>query len=317
MKGPASPSELMQYVFQVEGEDAYPNSKSAREKAFKRDRESLRQRLGIEIGYSPSMRLYTLINPGPLLNHELSDASVRALALLLDTFGGHVGEHSEIQNFLEEIMTWLSSDSKRKLEDPSLPINLELFQQIDPNGIAPRVWKIVWRSVKEHRKLCFHYISPFYEDRRERYNEVIPYRIQFQWGHWYLRAYRVLRRDVDGSLDRHGGHLRYRLSYIQDDEQLCLSPTVVSKPPEAPKYLVHYRLLPPLSRGNISQHFKDMQFKTLVDGSVEVTGYADDEWEAGRILLSYGEFCVVLGGEEVLGWMQKTVQGIKKNYPDI
>ncbi|MCX6068419.1 MAG: WYL domain-containing protein, partial [Chloroflexi bacterium] len=84
-----------------------------------------------------------------------------------------------------------------------------------------------------------------------------------------------------------------------------------------PRYQVHYRLLPPLSRGVISQHFDEMQVKSLPDGSVDVTGSCDDDWEAWRTLLSYGQYCVVLGGDEVLDWMRRTVQGMRKNYPDV
>lgn len=316
LRGPASSQTLIDYVLEVEGQDAYSSSPSAREKAFKRDRESLRQRLGVEFNYSPTTHLYTLTDPGDFFRLDFSEADLRALALLSETFAGQVGEHSEIQGFLDNLVMRLPSESRRHLEGASLPVNLELFQQVDSNGISARVWKAVWRAVKEKRRLCFHYISPAYSDGLKRYQEVLPYRIQYQWGHWYLRAYRLLRRDVNGEVNRQGAHLRFRLSYIQNDEMLEVLPSLVGNPPKPPRYLVHYRILPPISRGMISRHFADMTVEPLPDGSVNVTGYVDDEWEAGRILLSYGEYCVVLGGDEVKAWMDKTIRGIKKNYPD-
>jgi predicted DNA-binding transcriptional regulator YafY len=316
IKGPATSQELIAHVIEVEGSDAYSSSASAREKAFKRDRESLRQRLGVEFSYSASTRQYKLEDPGDFFSLGISESGVRALALLSETFAGQVGEHSEIQMFLDELVARLPLESRRLLENASLPVNLQLLQQVDSNGISARVWKSVWRAVKEKRKLCFQYISPAYADGLKRYHEVLPYRIQYQWGHWYLRAYRLLRRDVNGDVDRQGAHLRFRLSYIQDDEKLEVMPSLVGDPPRPPRLLVHYRVLPPISRGVISRHFAEMTVKPLEDGSVEVTGYADDEWEAGRILLSYGEYCVVLGGDEVKAWMDKTIRGIKKNYPD-
>ena len=317
LKGPATPAELIQYVLEVEGDDAYPAAKSAREKAFKRDRESLRSRLGVDFQYTPSKGIYTLTDPGSLFQFELSEASVRAVALLAQTFGGQVGEHSEIQDFLNELVAALPVETRRYLENPVVPIDLNLLQSIDPNGISNRVWTTAWRAVKTHRKLSFCYISPTYADGQKRFHEVLPYRIQYQWGHWYLRAYRVLRRDLDGRENHQGAHLRYRLSYLQDDEQLSISPSVMSEPPRPPRYLVHYRLLPPLSRGVISRHFDEMQVKTLGDGSVEISGTCDDDWEAGHTLLSYGQYCVVLGGEEVLAWTQRTIRGMRENYPDI
>lgn len=317
MKGVATPAELIAYVLQVEGSDAYPSARSAREKAFKRDRENLRARLGVDFSYSPSTGNYTLIDSGSLFQLELSDSSVRAVALLAQTFGGQVGEHSEIQDLLGELMAILPLETRRSLENSIVPIDLNFSQSIDPNGISRQVWMTAWRAVKARRKLSFNYISPSYTDRQKRFHEVMPYRIQYQWGHWYLRAYRVLRRDLDGQEDRQGAHLRYRLSYIQDDEQLSVSSSVMGEPPRSPRYLVHYRLLPPLSRGVISQHFDEMQVKSLEDGSMEVSGYCDDDWQAGRTLLSYGQYCVVIGGEEVLTWMERTVRGMSANYPNI
>jgi len=317
LKGPATPTELVEFVLEIEGPDAYPSAKSAREKAFKRDRESLRARLGFEFQYSPSKGQYSLIDPGPLFQLELSEPSVRAVALLAQTFGGQVGEHSEIQDFLDELIASLPVETRRSLENPAVPIDLNLLQSVDPNGIPHHVWATAWRAVKTHRKLSFNYISPTYADGKPVLHEVLPYRIQYQWGHWYLRAYRVLRRDAKGREDRQGAHLRYRLSYLQDDEQLSISPSVMSEPPRPPRYLVHYRLLLPLSRGVVSRHFDEMKVKSLEDGSLEITGYCDDDWQAGRTLLSYGQYCVVLGGEEVLAWTQRTIRGILGNYPDI
>jgi hypothetical protein len=228
-----------------------------------------------------------------------------------------VGEHSEIQDFLDELITVLPLETRRSLENPVIPIDLDLLQSIDPNGIPRQVWVTAWRAVKTRRRLSFNYLSPAYTDRKTRFHEVMPYRIQYQWGHWYLRAYRVLRRDVDGQEDRQGVHLRYRLSYVQNDDHLSVSPSVMSEPPRPPRYLVHYRLLPPLSRGVVSRHFDEMQVKSLEDGSVEVIGYCDDDWQAGRTLLSYGQYCVVLGGTEVLAWMENTMRGMRANYPDL
>ncbi|MCX6082135.1 MAG: hypothetical protein NTW32_21615, partial [Chloroflexi bacterium] len=124
LKGPATPSELILFVLETEGETAYPVSKSAREKAFKRDRESLRTRLGVAYQYSPSKAVYTLIDPGPLVRTELSDSSLHALAILKQTFDGQMGDHSEIQKFLNELSSSLPLEKRQYLEDPTLPIDL-------------------------------------------------------------------------------------------------------------------------------------------------------------------------------------------------
>jgi predicted DNA-binding transcriptional regulator YafY len=312
--GSAKPSELTAFVSKTVGERAYPISSSAREKAFKRDRENLRKRLGVDFSYSASLGTYTLLDAGPLLKLHLSETSLRAIYLLSQSFGGHVGEHSNIQTFLHEIFSYLSADIKVQLESPEMGMNLDLLQDVDPNHISKKVWEKVQKAVKGHRKLTFNYISPTYEDRQKRLHQVVPIRIQYQSGHWYLRAYRLFRRGASGEVDRQEIHLKYRLSYIQDDEKLDVSATVMPSPPDAEKYLVHYRLLPPLSRGIISEHFSAMTTETLDDGSIEIKGYCDDPWEAGRLLLTYGEYCIVLGGDDVKAWMEKTVTSLFKNY---
>jgi hypothetical protein len=78
--------------------------------------------------------------------------------------------------------------------------------------------------------------------------------------------------------------------------------------------LVHYLLKPEIGRGEISHHFIDTQIIHHDDGSAEVCGFTEDVWEAGRLLLSYGEGCVVLGGEDVLREVRRRVQGMAKNY---
>jgi hypothetical protein len=57
-----------------------------------------------------------------------------------------------------------------------------------------------------------------------------------------------------------------------------------------------------------------MQVERLDDNSVMLSGYCEDVFEAGRILLTYGEYCIIYGGKELMEWMKKTVQGMKNNY---
>ncbi len=125
--GPARPSELIAFVSKTVGERAYPVSSSAREKAFKRDRENLRKRLAVEFSYSALSGTYTLLDAGPLLKLYLSETSLRAIYLLSQSFGGHVGEQSNIQTFLSEIFSYLSADAKTHLEAPEMGVALDLL----------------------------------------------------------------------------------------------------------------------------------------------------------------------------------------------
>jgi predicted DNA-binding transcriptional regulator YafY len=194
-------------------------------------------------------------------------------------------------------------------------VDLDLLQEVDPVPIDERVWEAALRAAREHRKLSFNYLSPRHADRQPRYHEVAPYRIHYRQGHWYLHAYDLSWRDWAGQEGANAGFRHFRLHYIQSDERLVISPTVL--PPmqrRPPKVLVHYRLLPALGRGSISRHFQEMQITRFPDGSAEVRGYTDDDWQAARILMGYGQNCVALGGEEVLRRVLEAVRGMVKNY---
>lgn len=56
-----------------------------------------------------------------------------------------------------------------------------------------------------------------------------------------------------------------------------------------------------------------MHITPLEDGSVEVRGVTDDLFEAERILLGYGQYCVVLGGPELKQRITTAVQGMMRN----
>jgi hypothetical protein len=313
-KGPATTSDLLSFVLKVVGHSAYPSSATAREKAFKRDRENLRARLGVKLHYSPSTRLYTLIDDGIFLKMPLPEEGLQAISFLSNSFEGHIGKQSEVQELLNWIVSRLPDEDQRNLGKMNSHIYLDLLTGVDPNHVSKKIWTMVWKAVKSHRKLNFNYLSPRYGDRKAKFQEAIPYRIQYQSGHWYLRAYRLYYRDGSG-VHRHESHVKYRLSYILEDDSLSISPTRMADPPAPPRYFIQYRLLPPLSHGIISQRFDDMEIEPVENGSVLIKGYHEDVFEAGRILLTYGEFCVVEGGTEMLNWMKKTIQGMAANYP--
>jgi len=51
----------------------------------------------------------------------------------------------------------------------------------------------------------------------------------------------------------------------------------------------------------------------LEGGVVEVRGSTQDLLHAERVLLSYGQYCVVLGGPELLARMREAVEGMYRN----
>jgi len=314
MQGPASADELISFVCSKIGESAYPKTKSARDAAFKHDRDRLKKKLGVEFQYDPVKNIYILTNPGPFGILDLSEDSLRGLALLARDFGNGFGERAYIRSLLDELLIRLSPETKRLMDTQPESLILGVKQFVDKGEIPPKVWEAVKRSVEKRRKVSFNYLSPRYENRQSVYFEVAPFHLKYQEGHWYLRGW-VLKRKPQEFDFPESEYIRFRVTYIQNDEKLKVLPTVIPQQYRTPpRYLVRYKLSPEIGRGEISHHFLDMEITRNADGSAEVKGYTEDVWEAGRLLLSYGEGCVVLGGEELSREVRRRVEGMAKNY---
>lgn len=314
-RSPASARELLDAVCILVGSDAYPAALKARRAAFKHDREKLRNVLEVNFVYDAREQKYVLLSAGPWGCLDLDENHLRALKLLVQSFAGEVGERAEVFHLLDHLISQLPEDAQRKLDRTEVLIDLDVLKSFDDEGLSERVWQIVRRGVAEQRKLAFDYLSPQQADRQPRYHVVAPLRVRFRDGHWYLHASDLFWRNPHGIEARDTGIRRFRLSYILDNDKLQILPSKF--PPvtdQFNKFLVYYRLLPPVSRGHISAHFNSMQVQRFPDGAVEVRAVTDDAWEAVRILLGYGEFCVVLGDETILRMMRKRVLGMIENY---
>jgi hypothetical protein len=316
LQGPATERELIAFARQTVHDDIYPQSESAQRAAFKHDRAHLKNRLKVQFSFDRVTKKFSILDPGPFGTLSLGLDSLRGLSLLARDFGNGLGERAYIRALMDEIIHRLDPAARRLLEHQPETLSLEIKQFVDKGEIRPKVWEIVQRSIEKRRKLAFRHLSPRSEDQQPIYFEVAPVRLRYQEGHWYLWAWSLLRRTSSGEeLRGEPASLRFRLNYILDDEHLRLSPTVIPTPFRTPPHiLVHYLLKPEIGRGEISHHFTDTQIIHHDDGSAEVRGFTEDVWEAVRLLLSYGEGCVVLGGEDIVREVRRRVQGMAKNY---
>jgi predicted DNA-binding transcriptional regulator YafY len=316
LQGPATDEELIAFARETIDEEIYPESITASKAALKHAKSHLRTRLRVKFTGDRINHKYTLIDPGPFGTLSLNQESLRGLALLARDFGNGLGERAYIRALMDEIIGRLDPATQRLLEHQPETLSLAVKQFVDKGEIRPKVWETVQRSIEKQRKLSFRHLSPRYEDQQPIYFEVAPVRVSYQDGHWYLRAWSLLRRTISGEeLRGEPAYIRFRLNYMLDDEYLRLSPTVIPKPFRTPPRIpVHYLLIPEIGRGEISYHFAETEIKYHEDGSAEVHGFTEDVWEAARLLLSYGEGCVVLGGDDVLHEVRRRVQGMAKNY---
>lgn len=313
VRGPASGPELIAFVRDHVWSDAYSYDPQAARLAFKRDRQYLSNELDVAWIYDRAGQCYTLTSLGQLAVLDLSDERLAALNVLLSTSEVYDSPHLPVKPLLDFIVDLLPDERKRALAHQARVMRVEV-RQLDEAEISDRVWWAVDRASTQQRELAFNYYSPQQSDGLPRYRVVAPLELRFQRGHWYLLCWELHWRSHLGS----GSQLTYRrlrLQYIADDDRLEILPRKIAQAQrKLPRYVVHYLLKPPVARGDISRHFDEMTVESKPDGWAEVRGTCDDEWEAVRTLLGYGENCVVLGGPEVLRLMRRRVQGMAANY---
>ncbi|MEI7849523.1 MAG: WYL domain-containing protein [Chloroflexota bacterium] len=312
-QSPAPAGTLMDYVeSSIPG--AYPPEPRARLAAFKHDREHLRNRLDVCFQYDARTQLYSLTNPGPFGMLELDEESLRGLGVLGRDFGNGLGERVYIRALLNNLKRRLTPETQRLLDRHPESLVMGLRQFVDKGHVASRVWETVQKAVDARRKLSFNHLSPRYMDGLPTYFEIAPVQMIYQDGLWYLRGWVLERQQLRPNLGS-SDYLKFRLTYIQDDEELKLWPTVYpARYRTPPRFNIHYLLMPEIGRGEISHHFAETHITRLPDGQAEVHGVSEDVWEAARLLLGYGEGCIVLGGEELLKEMRRRVEGMARNY---
>ncbi|GAB4483917.1 MAG: hypothetical protein OHK0031_07660 [Anaerolineales bacterium] len=310
MEGAATNEQLVQAVLDLVGPEAYPSAPRARMYAFKHDRSKMKNLLGVDFVFDARNKIYVLNDAGPYGRVSFSPQMLKALALLSRQYDNAVGELAGVRELVQQIIGWLPPEARRKMELFGETVELDFGQDVDCSVVSPRVWEVVNRAWKQHRKLAFNYLSPRREGQDPVYHELAPYQIRFQDGHWYLRGYAL-----NGALFGETPFLRFRLSYIVEDEHLLVLPSKVEAHyREPPRFLVHYWLAPEIGRGEISHRFAEMQITRNADGSAEVRAMADDVWEAARTLLAYGESCIVLGGNDLRREMERRIKQMAKNY---
>ena len=313
MRAPASGQDLIAFVLHQVDAEAYSRNPSAARRAFKRDRQRLRDEFDVRWEYNRAAGQYVLTSPGELAMLDLPDEHLAALNVLYSTFEEHESPQVPVKPLLDHLAGLLPGERQRTLARLARVMRVEM-PELDEGAIPPRVWQKVERATRERRQLAFDYYSPQQADGLPRYWVVAPVEIRFRRGHWYLRCWQVYWRSHLG--EGHKSRYRqFRLQYIADDERLEVLPTkIAAAQRRLPRHFVHYLLKPAVGRGDISRHFEEMTVERQPDGSAVVKGFCDDAWDAVRTLLGYGENCVVLGGDEVLSLMRRRVRGMAENY---
>jgi WYL domain len=98
--------------------------------------------------------------------------------------------------------------------------------------------------------------------------------------------------------------MQIRLDYVVPGSAEVQNKQVARTHPSRPQHTLRYHLSPFIARYSVSQHFPEQSIEKHADGSATITAKVTNLFEARRILLSYGEYCTVLGPPELLAQMR-------------
>jgi len=311
---PAGKTTLIHLVRQAMPDAYLEDNEKAQSRTFERDLENVRYRLGADVVWHSGLRQYVLQNPGIYVQTPLSLEALNGLAFLMDSFT----TSEEIQGVIRPLLHWVEqsipNEQLRQLSHQQVPIQLNI-QRISEQDIHPDVWEKVIYAIKQKRIIEFFYVSPHHERTEPRRHRVEPYEHYFRSGHFYLKAY-CLRWVAPNGFE--GGKFwanPYRLNYILPDD-LALLGTFVHREKRSRVTPIRYKLSPQIVRGGISRYFEEMQVGTPDEsGWVEVTAVTDNEFEAYRTLLAYGDQCVVLEPSSLVERMYQVTQSLNRFYP--
>ena len=315
-QGPASKKALMKAVQLVLPESYQEGNEKSQERTFERDLENVRHRLGATVEWHPKLREYVLHDPGPYVQSSLPEEALQGFAFLQDSFT----TSAEIQAVIRPLLDWVTQsvpdEQMRKMTHHSAAMQLNI-QRISEGDIHPDVWKKVIYAIKQRRVIEFQYTSPFHEKYEPRRHRVEPYEHYFRNGHFYLKAYCIRWVAPNGFEGGAFWSNPYRLDYILPDE-IALLRTFTHRELKKATIPIRYKLSPQIARGGISRYFPEMEVgKTDENGWVEVTAVTDNEFEAYRTLLGYGDQCVVLEPTSLVGRMREAIGGMLNLYPNL
>ncbi len=160
----------------------------------------------------------------------------------------------------------------------------------------------------------FFYTSSHHDRSEPRRHTIEPYEHYFRNGHFYLKAYCLRWVAPNGREDGKFWANPYRLDYILPND-FVLRGTFVHREKRARMIPIRYRLSSQIVRGGISRYFAEMQVSQPdADGWVEVNASTDNEFEAYRTLLAYGDQCVVLEPASLVDRLRQVAQLLHTFY---
>lgn len=296
-EGERSRTELIAEVSSQVGDNAYGDSPVD---SFENDKKFLHD-LDFSVLYDRRANAYRLKNEAhSLLRLSLTHEELEALAILGQAFAATPYEDA-ISQLLKRIRSYLSPAQRE--QEPAPMFNLVMA---NIGKLAPHVQTIrkIQQAMKSRQWLEFEY-------RALRTGEIRRHTVQvynnLEWrdGHVYFEAFYKNWKILD-----------YRVDRIVPNSVKILPgkfPEGQRKPIVLP---LRYRLLAEVARYGASRRFPEHREERQADGSLIVSAQIakDDLFWASKVLLKYGENCVVLEPPELVKEMRRIVKEMAANY---
>lgn len=234
---------------------------------------------------------------------SLDERQLFALGVLRDTFlNSSVLHAAEMDDLLERLLSLLPAGDRAALERKRRPFGVELPATTDYRDADPATLAAIERAIERSQQLELTYRSP--RHGQALVHTVEPRAIVHKDGHAYLPVYNV----------RTNKHYRLRLDYILPGTVRVLPNRALPLRLGPPGYLLRYRLSPVIARNRVSENFPDQEVERHEDGSATVTAPITDLFAARRILLSYGENCLVLEPPELVDDLRSAAEAMYQVY---
>jgi predicted DNA-binding transcriptional regulator YafY len=291
----ATRDELIARVQKALGREAYG---IAPEDALLRDVKWLKQ-LGYEIVLTEGYR-YRLVAFDPLLPLPLTREDIETLAAvrkaLADTLYGE-----SIEQLVRSLRAFIQPNLRSLLDkEPLLKLNALLLDNIAPQQTTLRLFR---RARDQRRQLTFLYTSPAQAVSKPARHTIEPDSMEERDGHVYFEGY---------SPDL-GNVLRYRLDRVEP-ESVEILPTKFASGRQRRAIPIRYKLSPVVARLGATRRFDKHHEKIVDNGWVEISAETRDLFWASKILLKYGENCIVLEPPELVTEMKRVVTEMARNY---
>lgn len=291
----ATRDELIARVRKALGPAAYG---AAPEDALLRDVKWLWQ-LGYEIVPAEGYR-YRLVGFDPLLPLPITREDVETLAAVHKALSTTLYAEST-EHLIASLRPFILPNLQPLLDaEPLLKLGIPLLDNLAPHQTTLQLFR---RASEQRRQLTFMYQSPAQAEAEPIRHTIEPDVIEERDGHVYFEGY----------APEYGNVLRYRLDRVEPGSAEVL-PTRYAGGRQRPASKLRYKLSPAVASLGATRRFEKHRERKLADGWVEVSGETRDLFWASKILLKYGENCVVLEPVELAAEMKRVAGEMARNY---